>query len=64
MVSAQSVFRACIRPRFGSRVDCFSYHANNFMTLLIGAFNPLTLEKVRHYPHPRPIIERTVKPTN
>src|SRR5262249_19742664 len=35
-----------------------------FMTLLIGVFNPLTLEKVRHFPHPRPIIEQTVTPTN
>jgi hypothetical protein len=35
-----------------------------FMTLLIGVSNPLTLEKVRHYPHPRPTIERAVAPTN
>ena len=35
-----------------------------FMTLLIGVFNPLTLEKVRHFPHPRPIIEQTVTTTN
>ena len=35
-----------------------------FMTLLIGGFNPLTLEKVRHYPHPRPEIEQTITPTN
>src|SRR5262249_26737473 len=35
-----------------------------FMTLLIGVFNPLTLEKVRHFPHPRPIIEQTVIATN
>jgi hypothetical protein len=35
-----------------------------FMTLLIGGFNPLTLEKVRHYPHPRPPIEQTITPTN
>ena len=35
-----------------------------FMTLLIGVFNPLTLEKVRHFPHPRPIIEETATPTN
>jgi hypothetical protein len=35
-----------------------------FMTLLIGAFNPLTFEKVRHYPHPRPVVERTVTATN
>ena len=35
-----------------------------FTTLLIGAFNPLTFEKARHYPHPRPIIEQTVTPTN
>jgi hypothetical protein len=35
-----------------------------FMMLLIGGFNPLTLEKVRHYPHPRPTIERTDTPTN
>lgn len=35
-----------------------------FMTLLIGGFNPLTLEKVRHYPHPRPDIEQTVLPAN
>jgi hypothetical protein len=35
-----------------------------FMTVLIGGFNPLTVEKVRHYPHPRPIIEQTVPPTN
>src|SRR5262249_54583173 len=35
-----------------------------FMTLLIGVFNPLTLEKVRHFPYPRPIIEQTVIPTN
>jgi energy-converting hydrogenase Eha subunit F len=35
-----------------------------FMTLLIGGFNPLTLEKVRHYPHPRPNIEQTVTPIN
>src|SRR5262249_59079192 len=35
-----------------------------FMTVVIGMFNPLTLEKVRHYPHPRPIIEQTVAPTN
>jgi hypothetical protein len=34
-----------------------------FTTVLIGAFNPLTLEKVRHYPHPRPVIEQKV-PTN
>jgi hypothetical protein len=35
-----------------------------FMTLLIGVFNPSTFEKVRHYPHPRPIIEQTVTPPN
>jgi hypothetical protein len=35
-----------------------------FMTLLIGGFDPLTLEKVHHYPHPRPTIERTDTPTN
>ena len=35
-----------------------------FATLLIGVFNPLTLEKVRHYPHPRPAIEQTVTSTN
>jgi len=35
-----------------------------FMTLLIGVFNPLTLEKVRHFPHPRPIIEQTLITTN
>src|SRR5262249_1440284 len=35
-----------------------------FMTLLIGVFNPLTLERVRHFPHPRPIIEETATPTN
>ena len=35
-----------------------------FMTLLIGVFNPLTLEKVRHFPHPRPIIEQTLTTTN
>ena len=35
-----------------------------FMTVLIGVFEPSTLEKVRHYPHPRPIIEQTVTPTN
>jgi hypothetical protein len=35
-----------------------------FMTLLIGVFNPLTLEKVRHFPHPRPIIEQAVTTTN
>ena len=35
-----------------------------FMTLLIGGFNPWTFERVRHYPHPRPVIERTVTPTN
>jgi hypothetical protein len=34
-----------------------------FMTLLIGVFNPLTLEKVRHFPHPRPIIEQTLTTT-
>ena len=31
-----------------------------FVTVLIGGFNPLTIEKVRHYPHPRPAIEQTV----
>jgi hypothetical protein len=35
-----------------------------FMALLIGVLNLSTFEKVRHYPHPRPIIERTVPPTN
>ena len=35
-----------------------------FMMLLIGVLNPSTFEKVRHYPHPRPIIEQTVPPTN
>jgi hypothetical protein len=35
-----------------------------FMALLIGVFNHSTFEKVRHYPHPRPIIEQTVTPTN
>jgi energy-converting hydrogenase Eha subunit F len=35
-----------------------------FMALLIGVLNPSTFEKVRHYPHPRPIIERTVPSTN
>ena len=35
-----------------------------FVTLLIGGFNLLTLEKAHHYPHPRPAIERTVTPTN
>ena len=35
-----------------------------FMALLIGVFNPSTFEKVRHYPHPRPIIEQTATPTN
>ena len=34
-----------------------------FMTVLIGGFNPLTVEKVRHYPHPRPAIEQTAAPT-
>jgi hypothetical protein len=34
-----------------------------FMTLLIGVFDNSTLEKSRHYPHPRPIIERTVAPS-
>jgi hypothetical protein len=34
-----------------------------FMTV-IGGFNPLTIEKVRHYPHPRPAIEQTATPTN
>ena len=37
---------------------------STFMTLLIGGFNPLTLEKVRHYPHLRPVIEQTDTPTN
>jgi hypothetical protein len=35
-----------------------------FMTVLIGGFNPLTVEKVRHYPHPRPAIEQNAAPTN
>jgi hypothetical protein len=38
-----------------------------FMALLIGLFSYSTFEKVRHYPHPRPITElsaRTVTPTN
>ena len=35
-----------------------------FMTVLIGGFNGLTIEKVRHYPHPRPAIEQTATPTN
>ena len=35
-----------------------------FMMLLIGVLNPSTFEKVRHYPHPRPIIEQKVPPTN
>jgi hypothetical protein len=35
-----------------------------FMTLLIGGLNPLTFEKVHHYPHPRPVIEQTIIPTN
>jgi hypothetical protein len=35
-----------------------------FMMLLIGVLNPSTFEKVRHYAHPRPIIEQTVPPTN
>jgi hypothetical protein len=35
-----------------------------FMTVLIGGFNPLTIEKARHYPHPRPAIEQTATPTN
>jgi hypothetical protein len=35
-----------------------------FMTLLIGVYNPLKFEKVRHYPHPRPLIEQTITPTN
>ena len=35
-----------------------------FVTVLIVGFNPLTIEKVRHYPHPRPIIEQKVPPTN
>jgi len=35
-----------------------------FMALLIGLFAYSTFEKVRHYPHPRPIIEQTVPPTN
>jgi hypothetical protein len=35
-----------------------------FMTLLIGVFNPLAFEKVRHTPHPRPTVEQTVPPTN
>jgi hypothetical protein len=34
-----------------------------FVTLLIGVFNPFTFERVRHYPHPRPIIEQPVTPT-
>jgi hypothetical protein len=33
-----------------------------FMALLIGVFNHSTFEKVRHYPHPRPIIERATSP--
>ena len=36
---------------------------STFMTLLIGGFNPLALEKVRHYPHPRPVVEQTDTPT-
>ena len=35
-----------------------------FMALLIGLFDHSTFEKVRHYPHPRPVIERTITPTN
>ena len=35
-----------------------------FMTVLIGGFNGLTIEKVRHYPHPRPAIEQTATPPN
>jgi hypothetical protein len=35
-----------------------------FMTLMIGVFNPVTFEKVHHYPHPRPTVEQTVPPTN
>ena len=34
------------------------------MAVLIGGFNPLTVEKVRHYPHPRPAIEQKAAPTN
>ena len=34
------------------------------LMLLIGVLNPSTFEKVSHYPHPRPIIEQTVPPTN
>ena len=34
------------------------------LMLLIGVLNPSTFEKVRHYPHPRPIIEQTVPPTS
>src|SRR6516165_2701413 len=30
-----------------------------FMTLLIGVFDNSTSEKLRHYQHPRPIIERS-----
>src|SRR5215469_17732670 len=30
-----------------------------FMALLIGVFDNSTFEKLRHYPHPRPIIERS-----
>jgi len=32
--------------------------------VMIGLFNGSTSEKVRHYPHPRPEIERTVTGTN
>jgi hypothetical protein len=35
-----------------------------FMALLIGVLNPSTFEKVHHYAHPRPMIERIVPPTN
>ena len=34
------------------------------MAVLIGGFNALTVEKVRHYPHPRPAIEQKAAPTN
>ena len=33
-----------------------------FMSVLIGLFDNSTFEKLRHYPHPRPVIERTVAP--